>query len=71
VKQSRLLQFVRDYVTTHGYPPSVRECLPVGPWSSVSGVAYQLDELAAKGRIKRGSGPRMITLIPDGEMTRR
>lgn len=66
--QTRLLDFLRTYVKAHGYPPTVRECLPVGPWRSVSAVAYQLGELAEKGRITRGPGPRMIT-ITDGNDT--
>lgn len=68
-QQTRLLEFLRDYIKTEGYPPTVRECLPVGPWRSASGVAYQLGVLTKKGWIRRGPGPRMITLAegPDTE----
>jgi repressor LexA len=51
-----------SYVAENGYPPTVRECMTAGGWSSPSSVAYQLQELVTKGRIKRGSGPRMITI---------
>lgn len=67
-QQTRLLEFLRAYIKAKGYPPSVRECLPSGPWRSPSGVAYQLKVLTEKGWIRRGPGPRMITIV-DGEDT--
>lgn len=67
-QQTRLLRFLRTYTKAEGYPPTVRECLHIGPWKSTSGVAYQLGVLAEKGWIRRGPGPRMITIV-DGETT--
>lgn len=61
-QQTRLLNFLQSYIKDNGYPPTVRECLPAGPWLSASAVAYQLNELTVKGRIRRGPGPRMITI---------
>lgn len=67
--EQRLLNFITSHVTTKGYPPTIRECLPVGPWTSPSAVSYHLNALSGKRRIHRGPGPRMITILtgPDTE----
>lgn len=65
--QARLLEFVRSYVKQHGYPPSVRECMPVGPWQSTSSVTHQLNALVGKGYLVRGDGARTLTIVDTEE----
>jgi hypothetical protein len=64
--QTKLLAFIRDYTTTHGYPPCVRDMLPVGPWVSTSTVAYHLKILTKLGYITRNTKSRTITVL-DGD----
>lgn len=62
--QAKLLDYIRDYVAEHGYPPTVRECMPIKPWSSSSSVNHQLRVLVEKGHITRVAGrPRMIHIV--------
>lgn len=52
-KQRLLLQALRDHVKTRGYPPTVRELLPVGGWRSTSSVVHHLRVLEELGYITR------------------
>jgi len=61
--QVKLLAFLRAYITYHGWAPTVREVMPVIEATSTSSVAYQLNQLARKGHIKRGRGTRQLALI--------
>src|SRR5690349_17737930 len=52
-RQQRMLQFIREYVTDHGRPPTVREIgLAVGI-SSTSVVDYNLRTLERDGHLRR------------------
>ena len=60
-----MLQFVRDAVRQHGYPPSIREIGEAVGLRSTSSVSYQLQVLQKKGYLQRHSGrPRTTELLP-------
>ncbi len=52
-RQRRIMEFIRAWVTAHGYPPSVREIGKAVQLVSLSSVAYQLCELERKGLLRR------------------
>ena len=52
-KQKRILQFIRKFIDTRGYPPSVRDIVSGCKISSTSVVAYNLARLEAAGYIRR------------------
>jgi repressor LexA len=63
-RQEKVLQFVRDAVRRHGYPPSMREIGEAVGLKSTSSVSYQLEALAKKGYLQRHSGrPRTTELL--------
>lgn len=55
-RQRKILQVIRDYVQSHGSPPSVREIGKAVGLSSTSSVASQLDTLERKGYLRREGG---------------
>ena len=60
-RQRRILEFIRDWVQRHGYPPSVREIGEAVGLGSPSSVAYQLRELERKGFLRRDPNrPRAV-----------
>ena len=64
-RQEEVLQFVRDAVRQHGYPPSIREIGEAVGLRSTSSVSYQLRVLQKKGYLQRHSGrPRTTELLP-------
>lgn len=75
-RQRRILEFIRDWVDRHGYPPSVREIGEAVGLVSPSSVAYQLKELERKGFLRRDPNrPRAVDVRPpadqiDDEQTR-
>jgi repressor LexA len=52
VKQGRILQFIRRFIDSRGYPPTVRDILGGCKISSTSVVAYNLARLEAAGHIR-------------------
>jgi len=62
-KQQRILEFLMEYVTEKGYPPSIREIGNRFSISSLRGVTVHLDALERKGMIKRANTSRSITII--------
>ena len=64
-RQEEVLQFVRDAVRRHGYPPSIREIGEAVGLRSTSSVSHQLRMLQKKGYLQRHSGrPRTTELLP-------
>jgi repressor LexA len=60
-RQGRILEFIREWVEQHGYPPSVREIGEAVGLVSPSSVAYQLKELEKKGFLRRDPNrPRAV-----------
>jgi repressor LexA len=52
-KQGRILQFIRKFIDTRGYPPTVRDIVSGCKISSTSVVAYNLARLETAGYIRR------------------
>lgn len=67
-KQEEALVFIKKYMVSHGFPPSVRElCAGMGLSSPATGQAH-LKELENKGYIrKQNSKFRTIELLVDNE----
>lgn len=62
--QRRLLDFVRAYITTRGYAPSIREIQRGATISSSSVVSYNLDRLEEAGYLRRQqTGQRALALV--------
>ncbi|HEY8364688.1 MAG TPA: transcriptional repressor LexA [Haloplasmataceae bacterium] len=54
-KQQEILNFIEDFIENNGYPPSVREIGKGVNLSSSSSVYSQLNNLEAKGYIKKNA----------------
>lgn len=54
--QGRILAFLHQYIDTHGYPPSIREIATAVRLTSTASVAYELQDLEARGHIARTPG---------------
>ena len=52
-KQGRILQFIRKFIDSRGYPPTVRDIVGGCKISSTSVVAYNLARLETAGYIRR------------------
>ncbi|MFN0072980.1 MAG: transcriptional repressor LexA [Chloroflexota bacterium] len=52
-RQKRILQFIRDHQSEHGYPPTIREIGLAASISSTSVVDYNLRVLQREGLIRR------------------
>jgi repressor LexA len=69
-RQRRILEFIRNWVDRHGYPPSVREIGEAVGLVSPSSVAYQLKEMERKGFLRRDPNrPRAVDVRPLNEAT--
>ncbi|MET7374805.1 MULTISPECIES: transcriptional repressor LexA [Micromonospora] len=67
-RQRRILEFIRNWVERHGYPPSVREIGEAVGLVSPSSVAYQLKELEKKGFLRRDPNrPRAVDVRAPSE----
>lgn len=67
-RQRRVLEVIRDAVSTRGYPPSVREIGEAVGLTSSSSVAHQLKTLQAKGFLRRDPNrPRAVEVLPPGD----
>ena len=67
-RQEDALNFIKSYIVSHGYPPTVREIATSIGVSSPATVQAHLDSLANKGYIKKGSNKnRTIELMVENE----
>lgn len=67
-RQEDALNFIKSYMVSHGYPPTVREIATALNVSSPATVQVHLDCLANKGYIKKGSNKnRTIELMVENE----
>ncbi len=63
-RQLRVLDAIRDWMSEHGYPPSVREIGDAVGLTSTSSVAYQLRVLERKGYLRRDPHrPRTVGVL--------
>jgi repressor LexA len=65
VKQRRVLNFIRFYVTQHGYSPSLRQIQEAIDARSVSVAAYHVRCLADLGFLRRDPGVARGLVIAD------
>nr|WP_229686486.1 transcriptional repressor LexA [Longimycelium tulufanense] len=64
-RQRRVLEVIRDHLSRHGYPPSVREIGEAVGLTSTSSVAHQLRALERKGYLRRDPNrPRAVGVLP-------
>ncbi len=67
-RQDDTLQFIKEYIVSHGYPPTVREIAKELQVSSPATIQAHLDGLAEKGYIKKGNNKnRTIELMVENE----
>lgn len=67
-RQRRVLDVIRAWVDTVGYPPSIREIGEAVGLTSTSSVAYQLRVLQQKGYLRRDPNrPRAVGVRPAEE----
>ncbi len=63
----RIYDFVREFISERGYPPSIREIAAGLGYKSTKAVKVHLDDLATQGVIKRKEGhARAIQVEPWG-----
>ena len=62
-RQSVVLANLLDYMTRHGYPPTLRELASDSGIGTPMGVKGHLDAIEKKGYIKRGNGARAIRVL--------
>ncbi|QSB06367.1 transcriptional repressor LexA [Natronoglycomyces albus] len=61
MRQKQVLEYIEEFTSNKGYPPSVREIGEVVGLASASSVAYQIKQLEAKGYLHRQAGrPRAV-----------
>lgn len=71
-RQEDTLKFIKEYIVSHGYPPTVREIASAIDVSSPATVQAHLDRLADKGYIKKGSNKnRTIELMVNNEFSQK
>ncbi|MDR3136613.1 MAG: transcriptional repressor LexA [Coriobacteriales bacterium] len=71
-RQQQVLDFIRAYSRTHGYPPSVREIGKVVGLKSSSTVHAHLNSLEAKGFItRRATIARSLVVMDKDKLVRR
>lgn len=64
-KQALIVEFLHDYLATHGVSPSYREIMTAFGLSSVSAVAEHIDNLVAKGVLRKIPGAaRSLEFVP-------
>ena len=67
-RQEDALKFIKTYIVSHGYPPTVREIATAIGVSSPATVQAHLESLADKGYIKKGNNKnRTIELMVKNE----
>lgn len=55
-KQTLIIDFISDYMSTRGVSPTYREIMTALGLSSVSAVAEHIDNLVAKGALRKVPG---------------
>ena len=69
-KQADLLDYIRTFITTHGYAPSYRELMAAFQLTSVSSIFKHIKSLEAKGFLKQNEGhARSIELVTQNQQT--
>src|SRR3712207_4359100 len=73
-RQQQMLDFIRDFVREHGFPPSIRDIGQAVGISSTSVVDYNLKALERDGRLQRtrevSRGFRLIDEVVEPQVVR-
>lgn len=64
-KQTQILNFINDFMSSHDYSPSYREIMSGLGLSSVSAVSEHIDNLVMKGALKKVPGAARSLEIVD------
>lgn len=64
-KQALIIEFIDEYTTTRGVSPTYREIMTALGLSSVSAVAEHIDNLVAKGAVRKVPGAARSLEIVD------
>ena len=64
-KQEEILQYIDQFVTENGYPPSVREIGAAVGLRSTASVIYHLNHLQAKGLVTYEAGKKRALSVPN------
>ena len=65
-KQKEILEYIKQSILSHGYPPAVREICEAVHLKSTSSVHSHLESLERKGYIRRDpTKPRAIEILDD------
>ncbi|SDE75833.1 LexA DNA binding domain-containing protein [Fontibacillus panacisegetis] len=62
-RQAQALEFIKSFVSSKGYPPTVREIAEYMGHNSSSTAFNILENLVRKGFIKKGNGPRELQIV--------
>lgn len=62
-RQAEALDFIKSFVASKGYPPTVREIADHMHYQSSSTSFSILEALVSKGYIKKGNGPRELQIV--------
>jgi repressor LexA len=65
-RQQRILDFIRQYLEEHNYPPTIREIGKAAGISSTSVVKYNLERLQEKKLIERSDEVSRGLRLTDG-----
>lgn len=65
-KQRIILDFIRDHMRVHGYPPSTRQIGEHADLSSTSSVSHQIHQLELKGYLQRDPNRVRALRLVDG-----
>jgi len=67
-KQQQILDFIDEFISDKGYPPTVREIGKAVQLSSSASVHAQLNKLETKGYIKKDpTSSRALSIVKNGE----
>lgn len=66
-KQEEILQYIDQFVTENGYPPSVREIGAAVGLRSTASVSYHLNHLQAKGLVTYEAGKKRALSVPNAK----
>lgn len=62
-RQTEALEFIKSFIASKGYPPTIREMADHLGLQSSSTAFNLLEILVRKGFIKKGNGPRELQIV--------
>jgi len=69
-KQFETLEFIKEFISDHGYSPSYREIMRGCNYTSVATVALHVNNLISRGHVvKRSNSARSLEVVKSGTET--